>query len=43
MRRAARLGDGWMPYLVSPDAYARSVRAIRDEARKEGRDLGGFE
>ena len=25
MRRAARLGDGWMPYLVSPDAYARSV------------------
>src|SRR5690242_19956084 len=21
MRRAARLGDGWMPYLVSPDAY----------------------
>lgn len=43
MRRAARLGDGWMPYLVSPDAYARSVQAIRDEARKEGRDLAGFE
>jgi probable F420-dependent oxidoreductase len=43
MRRAARLGDGWMPYLVSPDAYARSVRAIRDEAQKAGRDLAGFE
>jgi probable F420-dependent oxidoreductase len=43
MRRAARLGDGWMPYLVSPDAYARSVRAIKDEARAAGRDLNGFE
>jgi probable F420-dependent oxidoreductase len=43
MRRAARLGDGWMPYLVSPDAYARSVRTITEEARKAGRDLTGFE
>jgi alkanesulfonate monooxygenase SsuD/methylene tetrahydromethanopterin reductase-like flavin-dependent oxidoreductase (luciferase family) len=43
MRRAAHLGDGWMPYLVSPDAYARSVRAIEDEARAVGRDLKGFE
>lgn len=42
-RRAARLGDGWLPYLVSPDAYARSVRAIRDQARTIGRDLAGFE
>ena len=43
MRRAARLGDGWLPYLVSPDAYGRSVRTIRDEARAIGRDLAGFE
>ncbi|MFC5753897.1 LLM class flavin-dependent oxidoreductase [Actinomadura rugatobispora] len=43
MRRAARLGDGWMPYLMSPDAYARSVAAIEDEARAAGRDLAGFE
>jgi alkanesulfonate monooxygenase SsuD/methylene tetrahydromethanopterin reductase-like flavin-dependent oxidoreductase (luciferase family) len=42
MRRAARLGDGWMPYLVSPGAYARSVQAVRDEARVAGRDLTGF-
>jgi probable F420-dependent oxidoreductase len=41
MRRAARLGDGWMPYLVSPDAYARSVRAIREEAAHVGRDVDG--
>ena len=43
MRRAARLGDGWMPYLFSPDAYARSVRTITDEAEAAGRDLAGFE
>jgi probable F420-dependent oxidoreductase len=43
MRRAARLGDGWMPYLMSPSAYARSVATIRREAEAAGRDLGGFE
>jgi alkanesulfonate monooxygenase SsuD/methylene tetrahydromethanopterin reductase-like flavin-dependent oxidoreductase (luciferase family) len=43
MRRAARLGDGWMPYLVSPGAYAHSVQAIREEADRSGRALGGFE
>src|SRR5215472_3500478 len=32
MRRAARLGDGWMPYLVSPQAYARSVAVISEAA-----------
>ncbi len=43
MRRAARLGDGWMPYLMSPGAYARSVQAVQEEARTIGRDLAGFE
>ncbi|MEX5631786.1 LLM class flavin-dependent oxidoreductase [Parafrankia sp. FMc2] len=43
MRRAARLGDGWLPYLVSPDAYARSLRTVRAEAAAAGRDLDGFE
>jgi probable F420-dependent oxidoreductase len=43
MRRAARRGDGWMPYLVSPGAYARSVATIRAEAAAAGRDLAGFE
>ena len=42
MRRAARLGDGFMPYLVSPAAYARSVQTIRAEADAAGRDLTGF-
>jgi alkanesulfonate monooxygenase SsuD/methylene tetrahydromethanopterin reductase-like flavin-dependent oxidoreductase (luciferase family) len=31
MRRAARMGDGWMPYLMSPSAYARSVETIRTD------------
>jgi len=43
MRRAARLGDGWMPYLFSADAYRRSVQAVREEAAKAGRDLERFE
>lgn len=43
MRRAARFADGWMPYLVSPSAYARSVGVIRKEAETLGRDLSGFE
>jgi probable F420-dependent oxidoreductase len=43
MRRAARLGDGWMPYLYSPRRYADSVATIRDTAAADGRDLGDFE
>lgn len=43
MRRAARLGDGWMPYLVSADAYRRSVEVIGKEADATGRDLSRFE
>ena len=43
MRRAARLADGWLPYLFSPSAYARSVDTIRAEAADVGRDLSGFD
>lgn len=43
MRRAARMGDGWMPYLVSPSTYQRSVETIRAEAAGIGRTLHGFE
>jgi alkanesulfonate monooxygenase SsuD/methylene tetrahydromethanopterin reductase-like flavin-dependent oxidoreductase (luciferase family) len=43
MRRAAQRGDGWMPYLVTPDAYARSVETVTVEAAAAGRDLTGFE
>jgi probable F420-dependent oxidoreductase len=43
MRRAARMGDGWMPYLVSSGAYARTVATITEEATAVGRDLAEFE
>jgi len=43
MVRAARLGDGWFPYLYSPRAYAQSMQRIRAVAHEAGRDLGGFE
>jgi alkanesulfonate monooxygenase SsuD/methylene tetrahydromethanopterin reductase-like flavin-dependent oxidoreductase (luciferase family) len=42
MRRAASLGDGWMPYLYSPARYARSVATIRQVADTAGRDLADF-
>lgn len=42
MRRAARLGDGWMPYLYSAERYARSVVAIRECADEAGRSLDDF-
>lgn len=37
-RRAGRLGDGWLPYLVSPEAFARGVDAVRTFAQEAGRD-----
>jgi probable F420-dependent oxidoreductase len=43
MRRAAGLGDGWMPYLYSSRRYAASVERIRSLAAEAGRDLAGFE
>lgn len=42
MRRAALLGDGWMPYLYSPRRYAVSVQAIHDLAEENGRGLDEF-
>lgn len=43
MRRAARLGDGWMPYLYSPRRYAESVDIIKGMAARSNRDLSGFQ
>jgi probable F420-dependent oxidoreductase len=42
MRRAAILGDGWIPYLYSARRYAASARMIRDMAQQADRDLSGF-
>jgi probable F420-dependent oxidoreductase len=43
MRRAALLGDGWMPYLYSPRRYAASVARVHEIAGEAGRDLSGFD
>jgi len=42
MRRAALLGDGWMPYLYSARRYAASVQTIREVAGGAQRALDGF-
>jgi probable F420-dependent oxidoreductase len=38
IRRAARHGDGWLPYMVSPGAYARGLAALEEHARAAGRE-----
>ena len=42
MRRAAHLGDGWMPYLYSAERYAESVHSITEMAAAAGRALDAF-
>ncbi|HEV8441023.1 MAG TPA: TIGR03619 family F420-dependent LLM class oxidoreductase [Methylomirabilota bacterium] len=39
IRRAARRGDGWQPLGLSPDALARSMAVLNEEARACGRDV----
>jgi probable F420-dependent oxidoreductase len=42
MRRAARLGDGWLPYLFRPSQYARSVETLGGLLARRGRSIDGF-
>lgn len=39
IRRAARLGDGWQPLGLSPEALEQGITALREEARVAGRDV----
>ena len=41
--RAVRYGEGWLPYLYSPDRYRDSVSKISALAREKGRDLSDFQ
>jgi probable F420-dependent oxidoreductase len=36
-RRAARFGDVWMPYMVSPGSFGRSLAGVREFAAEAGR------
>jgi probable F420-dependent oxidoreductase len=37
IRRAAELADVWMPYLYTPEQFARSMTAIREQSEACGR------
>ncbi len=41
MRRAATLGDGWNPYMYSPERCRASFSQIKSMARDAGRTLAG--
>ncbi len=43
MVRAARHGDGWMPYFYNPERYRNSVAKITESAGEIGRDLSDFQ
>ena len=38
IRRAARYGDGWFPYLTDPDTYRESVKQVKLFAKQYGRE-----
>ena len=38
MRRAARYGDGWLPYMYTPERLASSIEVIKEECERNGRD-----
>jgi probable F420-dependent oxidoreductase len=42
-RRAGRLGDGWYPYVISPEDFAKGVETIGASAREAGRDPSQIE
>ncbi|MDA0821783.1 MAG: LLM class flavin-dependent oxidoreductase [Proteobacteria bacterium] len=42
MRRAARYGDGWLPYMYTPEQLAESITKIRQFGEEIGRDLADF-
>ena len=42
LKRAARFGDGWMPYVVTPKRFADGLDFIGKEAERAGRQLKSF-
>ncbi|MBI2166336.1 MAG: LLM class flavin-dependent oxidoreductase [Chloroflexi bacterium] len=38
IRRAARYGDGWLPYFTVPEEYKATVQMVKDSAREYGRE-----
>ncbi len=42
LKRAARFGDGWIPYVVTPDRYVKGLEFIAREAEQAGRRFEHF-
>ncbi|MFK7896221.1 MAG: LLM class F420-dependent oxidoreductase [Myxococcota bacterium] len=42
-RRAGRLGDGWYPYVISPEDFAKGVETIAASAKEADRDASKVE
>lgn len=38
LRRAGRIGDGWMGIFVTPEMFASSIKVMREEAERNERD-----
>lgn len=43
VRRAGRIGDGWFPYTITPEDFARQAGLLREAARGEGRPQDAVE
>ena len=43
LRRAARLGDGYVSYVLTPERIRSAIETIHVEADAAGRDLAGFQ
>jgi alkanesulfonate monooxygenase SsuD/methylene tetrahydromethanopterin reductase-like flavin-dependent oxidoreductase (luciferase family) len=43
LRRVARLADGWMTTLLTPDQFKHGLKIIEEEAEKIGKDPKGLE
>ncbi|MFN8026073.1 MAG: LLM class F420-dependent oxidoreductase [Acidimicrobiia bacterium] len=41
--RAARIGDGWFPFTISPDEFAAKAARVREIAAAHGRDPAAVE
>ena len=39
MRRAGRLGDGWIPSFITPDEFSRGVEQVQRHAREARREV----
>jgi probable F420-dependent oxidoreductase len=42
LRRLARFGQGWLPYLLSPEQYATGLERLAGYAAKRGRDAASI-